>query len=184
MCHTSPLSLVCLYLLLAGCAHNATASSGVSSMPVPPTESTEIGVRRLIDRYHAAVNLQDWALLRQLFTADSVWQAAAPLDMRFEGREAIVAGLRQSVARQDLLVQTSAALVIEPQGDDMADVTSTLIEFGREAETGRGWSAVAFYRDRVVRTGSDWQFEKRMLYLRYEDDAPIGSGIHPLPMAE
>jgi ketosteroid isomerase-like protein len=137
-------------------------------------------IHELIDRYHAAINLQDWSLLGELFAQDAVWEARAPFNMRFEGREAIVKGLIASVARQEMLVQSSSGIAIEVHSSDFANIRSTLIEFGREANSGRGWSAVAFYFDRVRRDGGVWRFAERSLQLRYEDDAPIGSNIIPL----
>lgn len=137
-------------------------------------------IRELIDRYHAAINLQDWPLLGEVFAQDAVWEARSPFNMRFEGREAIVKGLIASVARQEMLVQSSSGVAIEVQSNDFANIRSTLIEFGREADGGRGWSAVAFYFDKVRRDSGVWRFAERSLHLRYEDDAPIGSNIVPL----
>jgi ketosteroid isomerase-like protein len=137
-------------------------------------------IRELIDHYHAAINMQDWPLLGEIFAQDAVWEARAPFNMRFEGREAIVKGLIASVARQEMIVQSSSGVAIKVDSEDVANVRSTLIEFGREADGGRGWSAVAFYFDEVRRSGGVWRFAKRSLQLRYEDNAPVGSNIVPL----
>ena len=42
----------------------------------------------LIGRYHAAINLQDWENLEDVFTTDAVWEVLAPVNLRFEGRDA------------------------------------------------------------------------------------------------
>jgi hypothetical protein len=132
-----------------------------------------LGIRELLDRYHAAVNHLDFPLLTTLFAVDAVWEAAPPVGLRFQGREAVLAGLRTSMARQELLVQSNSGVVIEMTGPDEASVRSTLIEFGREVGTGAGWRAIAFYYDRVVREDGVWRFRQRSLRVRYMEDVAV-----------
>jgi len=132
-------------------------------------------IRDLVDSYHAAINHRDWDLLSGLFAADAVWQALPPIDLRFDGHEAVVSGLKASVSRQELLVQSSSGLVIDLNlnGPEVATVRSTLIEFGREKDSGSGWSAVAFYADDVVFKNGAWRFARRTLRVRFMGEARV-----------
>lgn len=139
-----------------------------------------LAIRELIDRYHAAINRHDWALLDTLFAPDAVWEARAPIDLRFDGHDAVMAGLRNSVLRQELLVQTCSGVTVMLDSASRAMVTSTLIEFGREKESGHGWCAVAFYDDEVRKDHGRWKFTRRILQVRYIGDSALaGQVIEP-----
>ena len=58
----------------------------------------------LIGRYHAAINLQDWENLEDVFTTDAVWEVLAPVNLRFEGRDAVTAGSWGKGLAGDLVV--------------------------------------------------------------------------------
>lgn len=138
-------------------------------------------IRELIDGYHAAINLQDWNLLEKLFSDHATWQATEPVNLRFEGRSAVVEGLRQSVLRQELLVQTCSGILIRPTSNRTAAVTSTLVEFGREAASdGDRWMAVGFYEDEVAEADGIWRFDHRTLRVRYLGPIDLGGEVHPL----
>jgi hypothetical protein len=141
--------------------------------------TARVAVRDLIDRYHAAINRREWGLLSDLFAADAVWEALSPIDLRFEGHDAVISGLKASVGRQEVLVQSSSGLVIDLNGPDSATVQSTLIEFGRE--NGSGWSAVGFYADNVVLQGGSWRFVRRTLRVRYMGNAQVGGQVFEAP---
>ncbi|MGH6613712.1 nuclear transport factor 2 family protein [Sphingomonas sp.] len=143
--------------------------------------SARIAIRELIDRYHAAINHRDWTMLATLFAPDAIWQALAPIDLRFDGHGAVLAGLRASVLRQELLVQASSGLIIDLDDADTASVQSTLIEFGRESGTGTGWSAIAFYSDTVRRLGDDWRFARRTLRVRYMGELAVTGRVADAP---
>jgi SnoaL-like protein len=129
-------------------------------------------IRELLDTYHGAINFRDWIALESVFTEDASWEALSPIDLRFEGRHAILEGLKQSVGRQELLVQSSSGVLIDFAEDGSASVRSTLSEFGKEKGTGKGWRAMAEYFDRVVRREGLWRFQRRTLRLRYQGDSP------------
>ncbi|MFL5560800.1 MAG: nuclear transport factor 2 family protein [Gemmatimonadaceae bacterium] len=142
-----------------------------------------LALRELIDAYHAAVNMRDLDQLAALFTADAIWEAMPPVGLRFEGRAAIRDGLRGTIGKQEMLVQSSSGVHIETLGDDEALIRSTMIELGREVEGGRGWCAVAFYLDRAVRDEEPraWRFARRTLHLRYMQQLSVAGEVFAVP---
>lgn len=134
-------------------------------------------IRELIENYHAAINRHDWELLAEVFTPDAVWQALAPINLKFDGHEEIMTGLRSSVLRQELLVQSCSGVTVTLNDADAATVTSTLIEFGREKDGGDGWSAVAFYGDEVRKAQGEWRFTRRTLQVRYLGDPSLAGQV-------
>jgi ketosteroid isomerase-like protein len=127
----------------------------------------KLAIRELIDSYHTAINQRDWSLLSDLFAADALWEAAAPVNLRFEGHAAIMQGLHTSVGRQEVLVQSSSGLTIELQTSDQATARVTLSEFGREHGAAKEWRAIAFYYDVVIKQQGRWRFKQRSLRVRY-----------------
>lgn len=133
-------------------------------------------IRELCDLYHAAVNLREWALLPDIFAPDAIWSGKPPIELHFEGLGAIIDGIRTSVERQEILVQTSSGILIVLDGAGTASVRSTLVEFGREPGKD-GWSAVAQFEDRVVKSDNRWRFAARRVQLRHLGAFPISGGL-------
>jgi ketosteroid isomerase-like protein len=145
----------------------------------------QTAIRELLDTYHGAINFSDWAALEGVFTEDATWEALPPIGLRFEGRPAVLEGLKQSVGRQELLVQNSSGILIKFAVDGSASVRSTLSEFGKEKGTGKGWRAIAVYFDRVVQRDGSWRFQRRTLQLRYQGDSPApGQVIESSPQTD
>lgn len=140
-------------------------------------------IRELIERYHAAVNRQDWDLLAAVFAEDARWEALQPVNLLFEGRTAVLEGLQASVLRQELLVQSCAGVVIDLISDSTAYVQSTLIEFGREPGNVAPWMAVGFYDDEARKEGSTWRFVRRTLSVRYLGNADLSGDVFGLRRA-
>lgn len=138
-----------------------------------------LAIRELIDRYHAAINHGDVEMLASVFAEDAVWEVGEPVNLRFVGRAAIVEGLHRTVNRQEVLIQSSSGLVIRCTAPSLADVQSTLIEFGRERGTGKGWCAVGFYYDTVIKDDRAWRFKQRSLQLRSLGDVPVLGQVYP-----
>jgi ketosteroid isomerase-like protein len=69
-------------------------------MTMPDTTVDRAALRDLIDQYHAAINHRDFTLLAGVFASDAVWEALAPINLHFEGSDAVREGLRQSVGRK------------------------------------------------------------------------------------
>src|ERR1700738_3752477 len=76
-----------------------------------------LAIRTLIDRYTDALNRQDWGVMSELFADNAVWQASGPFELRFEGRDAVVAALQGMVTTLEFLLQSNGAVVIELSGD-------------------------------------------------------------------
>ena len=131
------------------------------------TSLDNLPIRELVDAWHAAVNLRDISLLHDAFEPSAVWEVLAPVNLRHEGRDAILKGLRESMGRQELLVQLNSGLVVTLRGDSEASAVSTLVEQGRETKEAAPWMAIGFYRDELVKRGGRWRFAKRSLHVRY-----------------
>jgi ketosteroid isomerase-like protein len=137
-------------------------------MTMPDTTVDRAALRDLIDQYHAAINHRDFTLLAGVFASDAVWEALAPINLHFEGRDAVLEGLRQSVGRQELLVQSSSGVVITLRDARTASIRSTLTEIGRERDGGAGWEAVGFYDDEARKDDDGvWRFVRRTFRVRY-----------------
>lgn len=134
-------------------------------------------IRELLESYHAAVNHRDWELLESVFAKDAVWEAKPPVNLRFEGGVAILDGLKASILRQELLIQTCSGVVVDLKGAANASVRSTLVELGRDATTAKGWTALAFYYDEVIKIDKAWRFMRRTLRLHYASDFPLPGDV-------
>jgi hypothetical protein len=118
-------------------------------------------IRALVERYHQAINFRDWDALGALFTADAVWEARAPLRLRFVGRAAIVKGLLQwTIGRRALLVESGAGLRIDTLANGRARAESTLLQFGEASGRSAGLRAVAVHSTELVRQGGVWRFKR------------------------
>ena len=135
-------------------------------------------IRELIDRYNDAVNHQNWKNLRELFVHDAVWEVAPPIGLRFEGSQKIADGVEWSVGRQEVLVQSSSAIVIEVHADGHVTVRSTLVQFGRPKETGVGMHATGTFHDELARENGAWRFKRRTLRVRYMDEIAVPDAIY------
>ncbi|HSI47933.1 MAG TPA: nuclear transport factor 2 family protein [Ideonella sp.] len=131
------------------------------------TSLDTLAIRELVDAWHAAVNLRDISLLHDAFEPSAVWEVLAPVNLRHEGRDAILKGLQESMGRQELLVQLCSGLVVTLRGDSAASAVSTLVEQGRETKESAPWMAIAFYRDELVKRDGRWRFATRSLHVRY-----------------
>jgi ketosteroid isomerase-like protein len=144
------------------------------------TSLDNLQIRELIDAWHAAVNLRDVSLLHDGFEPAALWEVLAPVNLRHEGRDAILKGLRESMERQELLVQLNSGLVVTLRGDSEASAVSTLVEQGRESKQATPWMAIGFYRDELVKHGGRWRFAKRSLHLRYMGPLDLrGTSLSP-----
>ena len=137
-----------------------------------------LAIRDLIDRYNDAVNHRDWAALRETFTEDAIWEVAAPVNLRFQGAGEIAGGIRGSVGRQEFLVQSSSAIVIEQTTSELASARSTMIEMGRPKEGGPGMHAAGTYYDELAKVNGKWRFKHRIFRVRYMDEIAVPGKIY------
>jgi hypothetical protein len=131
------------------------------------TSPDNLQIRELVDSWHAAVNLRDVSLLHDAFEPSAVWEVLAPVNLRHEGRDAILKGLQESMGRQELLVQLCSGLVVALRSNSEASAVSTLVEQGRETKESAPWIAIGFYRDELIKRSGRWRFAKRSLHVRY-----------------
>ena len=149
---------------------------GAKARPGGASLADQRAIRDLVDRYQRAINLRDWDALGALFTDDAVWEADAPIRLRFVGRDAIVKGLLQwSVGGHALLVGSDSGLRIDASGHGRARAESTLLQFGEASGTSAGLRAVATLSSELVKRGGVWCFERCSIDLGEHGEAP------PLP---
>lgn len=121
-------------------------------------------IRRLLSLYSDAVSRREPDEVAQLFAAD-----AEVIIMHGDprvGRDAIVAGLRQTMSGFDYLHQTFGAGLIDVAGH-AARGRISIMEITRPIG-GETLNAVfGQYEDAYVRVGSTWQFHRRRFYLSY-----------------
>ena len=135
--------------------------------------SDRLAVKDLINRYSDAVSRRDFGYVATLFADDAEWRCGPPFNLHFEGT-AIASSLLAAVAAYDMIVQTSAASVIELDGD-RAKARTMLFEMGRETADGPGFVQYGVYDDVIERFGNEWKFVSRHFHPYYRDDALPGT---------
>jgi ketosteroid isomerase-like protein len=158
-------------LAVEGCSRR-TPDEGTMSIDEQAGTARRLEIRELLDRYHAAVNTRDFALLNTLFAKQAVWEVGPPVNLHVEGRDAIVQAIRQSVERQEFLVQINSAVVIDLRDSNHASAHSTIVEFGREPG-GKGMQVVGFYDDELVREDGAWKYARHAMRVQFMNDAPV-----------
>jgi ketosteroid isomerase-like protein len=138
----------------------------------------QLAIRTVIDRYTDALNRQDWGVMPELFAANAVWQASGPFELRFEGRDAVVAALEGMVTTLEFLLQNNSAVVIELMGD-RARARVSLSELGRDSG-GKGLHNFGMYVDDLVKSEGEWRFERRSFHCRYVETTAVPGQVFPL----
>jgi hypothetical protein len=136
-----------------------------------------LAIRQLIDLYNDIVNSRDWGNILEIFTINSIWEAAKPINMKWEGLESIKTSLPRSVERMEILIQISSGIIINVKNNHEANVRSLMSEFGRPIENGQGFHAVGMYHDNVIKENGEWKFLTRSLELKYFDTLPVPGSI-------
>ena len=132
-----------------------------------------IAIRQLIDHYNDVVNHRSWDDVDKIFAKDAVWEALAPVNLKWNGLADLKVKLPASVQRMEVLVQTTSGMVIDVIDSDHAVARSILSEFGRNKDTGEGMHSVGSYQDEIVKENGEWKFKKRTLTLLYNDALPV-----------
>lgn len=127
-------------------------------------------IRELIDEYSNVASQMDWDRLSQLFAEDCVWRTTGTNERRFEGRETVVAAIRGVVESYPFIHQMPHAPRIILDGD-RATATTLMHEIGKIDPETIG-SAVAVYRDVLVRTADGWKFAERVFDGIYRQSGP------------
>jgi len=103
----------------------------------------------LAARFDDAVNRQDVAEFRQLWTEDAVWEIDDPLRLRVEGREAITEIWSGQLGKVEWLFRGSFAGVVEIDGESGTGRWPCM-ETGAWTD-GRGYDNRSYYEDRYRR---------------------------------
>jgi ketosteroid isomerase-like protein len=133
----------------------------------------QIAIRSLVDRYTDAVNREDYSALPALFAFDAVWETSGgPIELRFEGRDAVVGALQGMLSSLDFLVQGNSAVVVELAGD-RARTRVSLSEIGRD-KLGKGINNRGMYFDDLQKeVDGQWRFVRRAFRFRYAEMTPV-----------
>lgn len=127
-------------------------------------------IRELIDEYSNVCTQKSWDRLGELFVEDCVWRTTGTNVRLFEGRDAVVAAITAVVEGYPFVFQMPHAPRIQLDGD-RATATTLMHEIGKIDEATIG-SAIAVYRDTLVRTESGWKFAERVFDGLYRQAMP------------
>jgi ketosteroid isomerase-like protein len=139
-------------------------------------------IRSLGEVFADAANRRDYDRFANLWTDDGVWEIGEPINVRFERRDGIRAGVQQMLARWDFFVQMPHAFNAQIDGD-RATACWTVHEVARSMDRELGNSNLSLYLDELVRTPQGWRFAKRRYRTLYSDQARLLGQSFPLPSA-
>jgi TusA-related sulfurtransferase len=142
----------------------------------------KLAIQELIYTYSDAASRGDWDVFATLFTADAVWEVAAPVDSRVVGAEEIVRTARTNVDAEDFLVQMTHGAVITLHGDDRASSTTTIHAIAKR-QGHHDVTNYGIYYDELVKIDGAWKFSQRRLVPVYSDTTPH-AGDNPISRAE
>jgi 3-phenylpropionate/cinnamic acid dioxygenase small subunit len=119
-----------------------------------------------VNRYAAALDSRDWALLDEVFTPDAVGDfGRGPLIGREALRDLLRRVLGGSGPSQHLLANHRVEL-----GGDTARCVCQVRAFsaGAGQAAGRSYELFGEYRDQLVRTPEGWRIARREMTIRHE----------------
>ena len=132
--------------------------------------ATRQDILDLISRYSYGYDDQDWDMFDSIWAEDAVWTIST---MRFEGRTAIVDGLRSfregraADGFQTRHYQTNTLL--SPAGDGFVKgSTLVLVAWQRAGEAAPTPVHTGVYRDEFVKTSAGWRFGSRLGELDHD----------------
>jgi SnoaL-like protein len=147
-----------------------------------------LAINELIHRYSDATTRADWDQLEAVFTSDAVLEVSSPFDFRAEGAGEIRNVMSGGSDRLDFLIHRVDSIVIDLQGPDRAQATSTIHELGRGpspnpdgtgTDVSMDWFQYGVYYDDIVKIDGEWKFARRfcqpLLYVG--EDAVPGDAI-------
>jgi uncharacterized protein (TIGR02246 family) len=126
-----------------------------------------LAVQQLLNRYTNALNKAAWDAMADLFTEDADWRVIRDGEVEHaeEGRDRIIAFLRDSQLHASVLVQMNHAPVIHIDGD-RASASSTMEAIYWLRKGGRQ-QAYAMYDDDLVREADqEWRFARREFHRK------------------
>jgi hypothetical protein len=130
----------------------------------------------LIHRYSDATTRADWNQLEAVFASDAVLEVTSPFDFRAEGATEIRTVMSGGSDRLDFLIHRVDSIVIDLQGTDHAQATSTIHELGRGTSFSHDgtpedvwldWFQYGVYYDDIVKIDGEWKFARRFCQPLY-----------------
>ena len=141
------------------------------------------GIEDLLARFDDAVLRNDRETFRSLWVEDGVWEISAPVPMRAEGVNAIVAALDAFHTVNQFFFRSTSRPVIHADGDRAA-FRSPTVELARRAG-GIGYANAAMYLDEARRVHEEWRFVRRYYqYLWVDSKSQLPGEVVPLSERE
>jgi len=134
-------------------------------------------IKRLKYKYVRCLDQKRWDEIAELFVADAVASYGGGA-WSFDGRDAIVQFLRDSMGSQQFL---SAHRVGQPEieitGPDTATGTWALMDLVLQLEFGVDIRGAAFYEDTYVKVDGEWKIKATGYKRTYEELEPRSTDI-------
>ncbi len=138
-----------------------------------PEDLVEIeAIKQVKYRYLRAVDTRDWDLLATTLTEDAT-SAYSSGKLSYDGRDAIIAFLRESMPETDMLTSHKVHHPeIELTGPDTADARWALEDIVIIVPAGMSLRGAAYYEDKMVRVDGEWRIAHTGYRRLYEEMAP------------
>lgn len=135
-----------------------------------PEDLVEIeAIKAVKYRYLRAVDTRDWDLLATVLTDDAT-SAYSSGKLSYEGRDAIITFLRESMPERDMLTSHKVHHPeIELTGPDTADARWALEDVVIILSAGITIRGAAFYEDRMVKSAGQWRIAHTGYRRVYEE---------------
>lgn len=143
-----------------------------------PDDLVELeAIKRLKYRYVRLIDTKGWDELETLFVPDAT-ATYSDGKYSFEGRDAIMAFLRESMASTNMLTSHKVhqpEIALEPP--DRAEATWALEDVVIHLDYNLRISGAAFYTDRYVKVDGEWRIESTGYERVYEEMQPRADDI-------
>jgi uncharacterized protein (TIGR02246 family) len=135
-----------------------------------PEDLVEIeAIKQVKYRYLRAVDTRDWDLLSEVL-ADDATSAYSSGKLSYEGRDAIISFLRESMPEKDMLTSHKVHHPeIELTGPDTADARWALEDVVIIASAGLTLRGAAYYEDKMVKVDGQWRIAHTGYRRLYEE---------------
>ncbi|HET9731137.1 MAG TPA: nuclear transport factor 2 family protein [Acidimicrobiales bacterium] len=129
-------------------------------------------IKQVKYRYLRAVDTRDWDLLATTLTEDAT-SAYSSGKLSYEGRDAIIAFLRESMPEKDMLTSHKVHHPeIELTGPDTADARWALEDVVIILPAGLTLRGAAYYEDKMARVDGQWRIAHTGYRRLYEEMTP------------
>ena len=135
-------------------------------------------IQVLAARFSDAVNQRDVTAFAQLWASDHpIWEIGPPLPSRAEGKDAIIAMLKDLFQIERYFMQLTHSGVITIDGDR---ATARFVVRERGKGDGTYYDNLAVYNDVLVREPAGWRFLERHYQYRFLDQTPFAGDAFPV----